>query len=137
MEYQTALKDYEQIVLEFGNREMMKANTVERNDVNERNRYGHRYVLVEKDGHTIIKEITKKRYGPVTEHWEGYLQATDLIDYVTSLNLGHILLHTEVNVHGCKLNGNPITSRQDWIEVEVEGKFFQVHFFQDGLYIGN
>jgi len=61
MEYQTALKDYEQIVLEYGNREMMKANTVERNDVNVRNRYGHRYVLVEKDGLTIIKEITKKK----------------------------------------------------------------------------
>jgi len=127
MEYQTALKDYEQIVLEHGHREIINLRSVERNDVIETNRYGRRYILVEKDSNTTIKEITKKkRDGAVTDNWQGYLKVTDLIEYLRSLNLCYILLHTEANVCGCKIYGNPITSRQDWIEVEVDGDFFQV-----------
>jgi len=60
MEYQTALKDYEHIVLECGHREIMKLRSAERNDVIETNWYGQRYILVEKDSITTIKEITKK-----------------------------------------------------------------------------
>jgi len=62
MEYQTALKGYEQIILECGYRELMKFRSVECNDVIETNHYGCRYILVEKDGHTTIKNH-KKRNG--------------------------------------------------------------------------
>jgi len=60
------------------------------------------------------------------DNWQGYLKVNDLIEYLRNLNLCYILLHTEANVRGCKIYGNPITSRQDWIEVEVDGDFFQV-----------
>jgi len=56
---------------------------------------------------------------------KGYLKITDLIEYLRSLNLCY-LLHTEANVRGCKIYGNPIMSRQDWIEVEVDSDFFQM-----------
>jgi len=58
--------------------------------------------------------------------WQGFLSLPSLQTYLENLGLQHIVLHTECNLHGCKIYGNPLKPRQDWIEVKIEDCIFQV-----------
>jgi len=48
------------------------------------------------------------------------------MEYLEENHLENILLHTEVNVRGCKIYGKPTKPQQDWIEVKVDDDLFQV-----------
>ena len=58
--------------------------------------------------------------------WHGFLSLPSLIAYLEKLGVEDILFHTEYNVHGCKIYGNPLKPQQDWIEVKIEDCIFQV-----------
>jgi len=130
MEYQTAVKDYEQIVLEHGYQEVLDSRD-EKNVIRTKNnkvRLGRRYYVWSVEGEIKIKELThkKKKSDDVFCDWKGCLNGIALKNYLESNGLTNLLLHTEADVGTCKLNGHPAKNRQDWIEVLVENEIFQV-----------
>ena len=62
-----------------------------------------------KDDILKIKEIThkKKMTDDVFSDWKGFLDNETLMEYLEENHLENILLHTEVNVWGCKIYGKP------------------------------
>jgi len=72
-------------------------------------RLGRRYLLFQKDDILKIKEIMheKKMTDNVFLDWKGFLDNVTLMEYLEENHLENILLHTEVNVQGCKTYGKP------------------------------
>ncbi len=134
MEYQTAVKDYENIVLEYGYDEIMQSRKKLGNDnvieaqPKQNLRLGRRFKMFQNNGKMMLKEIShKKKSGEdLMTDWQGFFSLPSLQTYLENLGLQDILLHTECNLRGCKIYGNPLKPRQDWIEVKIEDCIFQV-----------
>jgi len=132
MEYQTAVKDYEQIVLEYGYDEILRfrKQNAEENvilDQGKKPRLGRRFNFF-LTREMRFKEISHKKrtVDSLKTDWGGYLSLSTLISYLEKIGIDELFLHTEYNIPGCKIYGNPLKVQQDWIEVKIEDCIFQV-----------
>jgi len=113
MEYQTAVKDYEQIVLQHGYDKVLNIwkEVIMENVDNMVVRLGRRYFVFWKDDILKIKEIMheKKMTDDAFLDWKGFLDNETFMEYLEENHLENILLHAEVNVWGCKIMENPVS----------------------------
>ena len=95
MEYQTAVKDYENIVLEYGYNEIMRSRKKLGNDnvieaqLKQNLRLGRRFKMFQTNGKMMLKEISHKKKSDedLMTDWQGCFSLPSLQTYLDNLGL--------------------------------------------------
>ena len=121
MEFQMAMKDFENMVLEQGYLEISRGNAGKKLNYDW---LGVHMKVCKEHGHVVLKwQCCQKNQGPMSKYWTGYFKEEDFKIFLNSNGLTRgILLHTEFNCDELKCYGHPISGQQEWVEANLNGR---------------
>ena len=127
MEYQTALKDYEQIVLGMGEMEVMNDMVVKLAAAYQI-RLGCQYNVFSNEQGVFLRRYRAKRNDGVFDDWDqSYLHPEDLLAFLEMHSLtSNVMLYTKYNFPDFKCYGHPTKPQQDWVEIFIANKIYYV-----------
>ena len=127
MEYQTALKDYEQIVLGMGEMEVMN-DMVVKPAAAYQIQLGCQYNVFSDEQGIFLHQYHANKNEGVFDDWDhSYLHPDDLLEFLESNSLiSNVMLYTEYNFLDFKCYGHPTKLQQNWVEIFIGNKIYYV-----------
>jgi len=127
MEYQTALKDYEQIVLGMGEMEVMNDMVVKLAAAYQIHLGCQYNVFSDEQGVFLHRYCANKNEGVFDDWDQSYLHPDDLLEFLETNSLtSNFMLYMEYNFPDFKCYGHPTKPQQDWVEIFIGNKIYYV-----------